>query len=413
MEDFFGWVIILGIFFVPAIFRALRGNAREKTYKEAVSRIAAEKARIGKFRVRAIRKKVTNDDYDFEVFEIQVRGFLPVKHDETACSIIVNMFDDTNGTQPVLCVLDDFQEEHSRVYQIVRDIGSVTEGAYYDNWSPVGVAIIETLITPRQGGRKISFQACLIPNSNPPVFRHGFVKANKERILAVAHTEEISFQFDDFGYLDATDNRKKTERLTIELAFYVAASDGNIEKEEGTTIKEWASRLIADTASDNRDDVKGEINSVIKESFNKALNNQINHVETIFELNQVATHQEKYEAIELFLDVMSSDGHAAPEELKILDEISKMLEIDPNKFRALQDRRLANVKSIGTTRGNMDMLLGITDDMSADEIRKHLSKEYRKWNSRVTSGDEGVKQKAQEMLLLIGEARKKHVSAEA
>jgi tellurite resistance protein len=411
MDAIFGWLCIFGFF---GFIGWIRGKMAASRRKDLNNAIVAEKAAIGDFRIRAVRKTITNEGYEFEVYEIQVRGAIPVEEDGSECSIMINMYDETgDGAQPVLCVLDDFQEKHSRVYQLEANLGPVPKNVHYKDWVKIGVAIIDTLIPPRKGIRQISFQACLIPVNNPPLFKNGFVQSNKERIWAVASSKKYSFEFDDFGYLDAVTNRKKTEKLTIELAFYVAAADGVVAKEEGGVIKAWASRLIADASPDNKDSVKNEINASIKQSYEKAVSKTVNHVEVIFEMSQVATKQEKYEAIELCLDVMSADGHADPAELKTLDEISKMLEIDPGKFRALQDRRLANVESIGVTGDNIETLVGITNDMSPDDIRKHLSREYRKWNSRVTSGDEKVKGKAQEMLLLIGDARAKYVSMDS
>ena len=55
------------------------------------------------------------------------------------------------------------------------------------------------------------------------------------------------------------------------------------------------------------------------------------------------------------------------------------------------------------------MMIGITADMTPDDIRTHLSSEYRKWNSRVAHGDEKIRARAEQMLLLIGEARSKFV----
>jgi hypothetical protein len=47
--------------------------------------------------------------------------------------------------------------------------------------------------------------------------------------------------------------------------------------------------------------------------------------------------------------------------------------------------------------------------MSKDKTRKHLNKEYSKWNARVTNTDSEIQAQADDMLKFIAETRSEYV----
>jgi preprotein translocase subunit Sec63 len=59
---------------------------------------------------------------------------------------------------------------------------------------------------------------------------------------------------------------------------------------------------------------------------------------------------------------------------------------------------------------DMETILGISSDMSKEKVRKHLNKEYSKWNSRVTNADPDIQSQADQMLKLIAEARSQYTT---
>ena len=59
-----------------------------------------------------------------------------------------------------------------------------------------------------------------------------------------------------------------------------------------------------------------------------------------------------------------------------------------------------------------EQLLGIDSNMTRQEARAHLRKEYRKWNSRVTHSDPAVREQADQMIELISKARARLESSE-
>ncbi|UCE47276.1 MAG: hypothetical protein JSW47_16935, partial [Phycisphaerales bacterium] len=95
------------------------------------------------------------------------------------------------------------------------------------------------------------------------------------------------------------------------------------------------------------------------------------------------------------------------EEMAMLRSLADMLEVDAAKFRAMVDKILpVEIHEVM----DIDEILGITSDMSSEKTRRHLNKEYSKWNSRVTSANPDVQSKADQMLKLIAEARGRYVA---
>ena len=82
---------------------------------------------------------------------------------------------------------------------------------------------------------------------------------------------------------------------------------------------------------------------------------------------------------------------------------------EPNIF-LIVNWRMPNWEALETKSLTRDKLLGINRDMGREEIRKLLNKQFRTWQGRQGSNDAAVREKAQERLDMIAEARNRHLS---
>ena len=83
------------------------------------------------------------------------------------------------------------------------------------------------------------------------------------------------------------------------------------------------------------------------------------------------------------------------------------LDIDADRFRLMMEKILPiDMHEIK----DLDTIFGITSDMNNEKARKHLNKEYSKWNSRVTNSDPHIQTQADQMLRLIAEARCQYIT---
>jgi len=124
----------------------------------------------------------------------------------------------------------------------------------------------------------------------------------------------------------------------------------------------------------------------------------------VLEITPVA---ECYDILELCLRVPQVDGLAAAEELELLKKLAEWLEVDADRFRSMVEKILP----VGMHEAeDMEVILGVTPDMSRDQAREHLNRQYRKWNARVTSPDPQVQTQADKMLRFIADARREYVA---
>jgi hypothetical protein len=211
------------------------------------------------------------------------------------------------------------------------------------------------------------------------------------------------------GYEDGADNRRAAMHITAELALYVAALGGTIGDAEAKIIKDWMSVAASHIPEDMQKEEKELFKKAVNDAYRRACAGQLDLNEILGRMNASASIQEKYEALEVCMDVMAADGKAEQKEIEALDRLAQLLRVDIKTYRSLREQRLAKVTDVGEVKANLNTMLGITPDMTPDQVKEHLVAEYRKWNSRVSHSDEKVRERASKMLLLIGEARAKYV----
>jgi len=190
----------------------------------------------------------------------------------------------------------------------------------------------------------------------------------------------------------------------------MSAADGFLDQSELNIITEWMEKMASMEIDDEREAFKQEFRQVIDQSYQSALAGTLSMQAAIDGLNTSGQDTEKFEAVELILDVMTADGAADQSELNMLNNVTTCLQLDPGQVRALRDKRIASAVNVSLDKGDLKTLVGISDTMSQDEIRKHLNKEFQKWNSRATAGDEDARKRASEMLDNIAEARRRYLS---
>jgi hypothetical protein len=84
------------------------------------------------------------------------------------------------------------------------------------------------------------------------------------------------------------------------------------------------------------------------------------------------------------------------------------MEVSLERLRSMEEKILPVSMHVGDA--DDEGLLGLKSTMSAQEVRKHLNREYRKWNSLAGHSDPKKRDQAREMLARIAAARRKHVA---
>ena len=327
--------------------------------------------------------------------ENKTKVFLTI-HDNT------DLGDDEFGL-PILSAHPSFSEPGSRVFTI-STVYDTSPDTYFPDWFSFIYIPKELLLPPKKGRRrlKFNFTACDTATN----VTHG---AHDD--LGTIHYNASDFYnltTKEIGYMEELANKSKVEDLTIKLAMCMAATDGHLDQKELNVIKNWAKSLTLELDEDKADEKKKHFSSFIKKTYTEAKNKKVSISKLVSEFNDKASKGQKYLAIELMLNVASSDDKLAAEEEKFINKIAKTTGIDLKTFKEMKNKIVAKVGSLDLSEKPSEESFGISDDMDDKEKCKILRKEYTKWNSQTTQKDPKRKKRAKEMVKIIAGLRKQY-----
>ncbi|MDZ7788905.1 MAG: tellurite resistance TerB family protein [Xanthomonadales bacterium] len=398
-------LILIGIiwFIWWAIGEALKNRGRE-------AQGSASSGSMGKLEARCRKESFGEGGAKFDALAIELRGLFPVNAN-TRTKLVISVFweDDSQELLPVLSALEDFQEEETIGYQSGVELPVLKPGYGFGNWVHAGAVIPDLLIAPYGGRQKIKIFIRLMDLSKPfdiRLGRHSEV-SNAATLWTQVLNREV--ELSQKGYIEAKESQDKAVVLSAKLAVAVSVSDGSVDPKESEVVKRWIKKHLESFEGNDRESRKKTLNAALSDTLRDAKEGQLQIGEICKELRALELQGAKYEAIELCHDVMAADGIVDKDEINILDQISKALELDEKKVEAIRDKRI-NTLSVGDSgTESRAHVLGIKDDWSPEHIKAHLRKEFTKWNNRLNTLPKGPKrERAQEMLKLIGDERKKY-----
>lgn len=337
--------------------------------------------------------KQQNNNSNFDIFAIEICGSIHAPgsliHTDTTLKIsIIDAIDD----KPVHSHIKKWQLQNSPVFCYYTDLGKLTnEVTILPNWTPVAQIRLDWLIFPRKGKENLQFNISISSS-----------QTGQELTCAICN-----FPYDnpEFGYIDLQKNIQRTKLLAVALAFAVSAVDKKLYNCEIELIKNWARDNI--NATNTSDKAKRNLEKALNKTVAFFRNgNYLNTCKICEEITQIAPVADRYDILELCLYVAQAKGFAAAEELALLKDMANRLEVDTDRFREMTERILpVNMHEVK----DVEVILGVTADMSKESTRRKLNKLYCKWNSRVTNTDPTIQDQADQMLKLIAETRNQYI----
>lgn len=382
---FIGWIVY-------NVYSGYKQREAEENIKILLDEIEKER-RLNTFECRVIDDTFTGEDFDWDVFHVQIKGMIEGDRDNFPVRFIVKMIDITDKESPILSSIDNFQSKDSRVFWYESDIEKLPyRSSTFSDW--VTTINIPKLFLefPRSGLRRIEFK----------VFA---VDGNSDSILSQDSTV-VSYQNLEKGYLDQSENREYFEEMIIKTAMLVSASDGDMGIDEANIVKSWVIKNLERYNLDYRDEEKVRLNNYIKEAYNDIGNGDIDIYDTLEGIENITSEGDKFELFQVCLDVAGADGEADSAELEIIHEIAGYIELDKKQFKSMIEKTLPI--TMHTSPANEESLLGINPDMDIKEIKRILREQYQKWNARVASSDPKIRLQAADMIHLIAKAREKY-----
>jgi len=365
---------------------------------------------MGSIEVRLKNSHLHEDGTGPEVKEIEVKGLFPVEN-KINVGFITSVFDIVDGElEPVLSVLDKFQEDNSVVYQHSSNIGEVEPGLGFIKWVRIGVVIPDILEPAYSGTRQLKVIVRMVDLNNIPSINKGYGKRGEAGLLWSSSLEFNHF-FSEKGYLEAVEHRDEATGLSLKIGMAVAMADGSLDDEEGVILKQWIVKSIAPFSEERKEYLKSLYNGILKESYEEALSGQLQLSQLTSRLNEIGEKSSKYETLELCFDVMTADGVADDSEMKIIRSVAEALDLNMDEVDALRDKAIMVLDSSISDQTSVEVILGIDSSWSNEQTNKFLRVEFQKWNNRLNTLSEGIeKENAQKMLNLIADARKKYAA---
>jgi tellurite resistance protein len=336
-----------------------------------------------------------NNNCGFDAFSVQICGSIHAPSDMhyTVARILID--DITGGVskvKPVHSCVKRWQLQDLPTFCYNVDLGKLPKrDTTLPDWFSVGQINIDWLKFPRRGKRTLQFSISILSRDS------------SEQLACATYISD--YENPSFGYIDYQENIQRIKAMAVALAFAVSAADKKLFDCEIDIIKKWA-RTNFDVAEKSN-----WTKRKLEKAFNRTVRffregNQLNAYKICKEIAEIAPIADRYEILELCLHVAQANGVATVEELALLKNFASWLEVDTNRFRSMMEKIIpASMHEIE----DVEIVLGVASDMSKDETRRQLNKEYRKWNARVTNSNPEIQTEAEHMLDLITQARSEYV----
>ncbi len=398
MDGFVILVLSLASAAAAVVFLRLIGSFKFPVFGKRNCRPSIEHCVRGKSETLDCRVKLTKeqkDDSFQEVLSPEICGTIHA-HDDCSSTIVkISIKDITDGTDKAKAVhtpIEKWQIKDSNIFCYIAKLGKLPEGiTTLSDWMTVAEMPVDWLQLPLRGKRDLELRVSIQSQRD-----------NEELACGVCY---FTYENITLGYIELEEDIRRAKTTAVPLAFAVAAADKKISDCEIKVIENWSGNNI--TAVGTRDKIKRKLNELLSRFI--ALfpyYNQSRGLKMCRNIVKTVPLKVRYDILELCLRVVGSNGTATDNQIDLLKNVANRIGIYREKFRYMMEKVIpVNMYEAK----DLEVSLGIASDMNTEQTCRQLSKEYRKWNSRVTNRNPKVKTQAERMLKLIADVRNQYV----
>jgi len=304
---------------------------------------------------------------------------------------ILDLTDESCGPYPVLSANSRYDPNRPETPCYRSDLGKVPQQRItLADWITVATICTRELRFPFKGRRHLRFDISIL-------------SAQTGQTLASAESE-LLYDNPNLGYIDEQRNIEHAHSLAVALALAVSAADGRMLRCEIEVVRHWVELHFLSKLPNRwlRQKLRWNLERSI--SFFR----QGNLLDLGRICRDIAASVEpacRYDIFRLCLDVAAAKGFASLQQLQLLGDLSRWLELDTERCYAMIESLLPpNPDQLD----DAETILGLTPDMTDQQRRQHLNRQYAKWNARVTSSDPHIRKQADQMLKLIARTRSQY-----
>jgi len=368
----------------------LCNNLKEHVLPDYLTNID-QKPDLNRLNCRIQLAELKKGDYCYDALNIQICGTITALQKNELISMRVTIDDITDGIdkpQIVQSSVKKWQKEDSYEFNYSGELGKLPQKiTTISDWMSVAKLNTDWIIFPRRNKRALRFTV-IISSMNQPQ------KLDSAQAFFVHENLKP-------GYLDLKENMHRTKSLAVALAFGISAQLPQLYDTQINVITNWAKKNIED--ADNTKRGMKKLDKALKKTIKFFKNkNKLNYFLICKEIVDITPPAYRYEIIQLCLNVIKENENADENQLKLLMNIGDWLEINKEKFKDMIE---SSIPANMIESNNIETLLGMTSDMDEEQKKQLLTKQYRKWNSRVTNVNSNIRSQADYMLKLIAETR--------
>ncbi|MBN1796848.1 MAG: hypothetical protein JW804_09270 [Sedimentisphaerales bacterium] len=327
-----------------------------------------------------------------QVFTVKLLGKIQTDKAGRLVSLKLNI-DELNETNNQYVSVYRRNENNSDAqllpFEYICELGKINhKEKEFADWISAAKIKPEWMLFSRKGSRRIRITVLLFNLENSDVYAQC----------------ETFFEFynRDLGYIDIAENAERAKALAVTLAFALSAADGRMYKTEIEKIKEWTLKTFQ---IDRDNKAQKELVKALRKTIRFFKRGQNVNIEDLCkELSGITEVWQRYDILSLCLNVAETKGFISAGQIKVLKNLSKWFNIEPECFRAMLER-LAPVDTHEVQ--DPELIFGLHSRLSREQKRELLNNEYKKWNARVTNLNPQVQSQAEQMLELITNTRSK------
>jgi hypothetical protein len=330
-------------------------------------------------------------------FCVEIKGGVVAPSDNHATRCRINVDDvSEQSAQPLRSTVARYQSAGG-IFLYEEPNGRLPRAkTVISDWMAVATLPVAMFSFSRKGTRKLLFRVALISCET------GESLAAAKLVVAYDNTE--------LGYEDGELNIAKSQQYGVTLALAMAIADDKVAESELDVIRRWAAARLSEASG-------GELvpDAQLQKQLEKALQQALKFFSSggridiralCSEVVSLVPETERMELMRLCVSVARADAEVCEREMDMLNRFSLWLVLDRSKVRQMFEQL---IPADACAFSNPDVALGITGDMDPELIRKYLNEEYRRWNSRVTNSDPAVRQRAETVMGMIADARRRYV----
>lgn len=327
------------------------------------------------------------DEFHLDFLIVQV--FSPSELEARDSFLHLDILDMTEGLSHLHAVYE-YQgggESLGEVFSRQRSLCTMPPGQVPTARTTIAQIDTRQLCFARQGVRRLSFRVTWTSKDGSE--------------LAKSH-DEIEYDNPNLGYLDWQDNRELIRLQAVQLASALAVqSQKSFSPDQHGLLRGWLLNGI------NLSKVSPKGKRMFEKSFQKLLKASCdadqNHTIALGqEMKSKSTAGQRQEIVEFCLHLICLTEPLQTTSLVTLQRIAILWQIDTSQFSIILEKvvsvdRLPDIDPM--------VLVGMTENMSPDQVLKQLNQAYAKWNARITHSDKAVQRQAEDMISWIAKAR--------